>query len=106
MRPSMLPSLLQVAVTNINRGQKDCVFLRSAKDIFDGNEKETLAILLTGRRTHDWRSSKKDMVEIFDLKGILERIFQAVGHPCCLYRWPIMPVFDPGCAASININGK
>ena len=33
MRPSMLPSMLPVVLTNINRGQKDLVFLRSANVI-------------------------------------------------------------------------
>lgn len=105
MRPIMLPSLLQVAVTNINRGQKDLRFYEIGKTFSGGNERETLAVLLTGRRNHDWRSSKKDMVEVFDLKGILERIFQAAGLHAA-YTGGSMPVFDPGCAAFINSNGR
>ena len=46
----MLPSLLQVAVTNINRGQKDLRFFEIGKRYFIDGEKETLGILLTGRR--------------------------------------------------------
>jgi phenylalanyl-tRNA synthetase beta chain len=105
MRPSMLPSMLQAALTNINRGQKDLRFFEIGKRYFLDGEKETLSILLTGRRSQDWRSSKKDMVEIFDMKGIAERIFQSIG---------ISPVYGPNqwkvlessCAASMTLNGR
>jgi len=105
MRPSMLPSMLQVALTNINRGQKDLRFFEIGKRYFLDGEKETLSILLTGRRAHDWRFSKKNAVEIFDLKGIVDRIFLGLG---------INPVYgdnqwaslDPGCASSMTLNGK
>jgi len=55
MRPSMLPSMLQVTITNINRGQRELRLFEIGKRYFIDGEKETLAILLTGRRTHDWR---------------------------------------------------
>ena len=42
MRPSMLPSMLQAAVTNINRGQKDLRFFEIGKRYFLDSEKETL----------------------------------------------------------------
>jgi phenylalanyl-tRNA synthetase beta chain len=105
MRPSMLPSMLQAALTNINRGQKDLRFFEIGKRYFLDGEKETLGILLTGRRSQDWRLSKKDTVEFFDLKGVLERIFQSIGvYP--LYETNQFVVLDPGCATSIMLNGK
>ena len=79
MRPDLLPSFLQVAVTNINRGQKDLRFFEIGKIYSEDGEKEAVGILLTGRRAHDWRLSRKEGVEIFDLKGALERVFQSIG---------------------------
>lgn len=105
MRPVILPSFLQVAVTNINRGQKDLRFFEIGKTYFKDKEKETLGILLTGRRAHDWRSSKKEGVEVFDLKGLLDRIFQAVGISAA-YETIQFPVFDPACATGISMDGK
>jgi phenylalanyl-tRNA synthetase beta chain len=105
MRPAMLPSFLQVAVTNINRGQKDLRFFEIGKTYFKDKEKETLGILLTGRRSHDWRSSKKEEIEFFDLKGILERIFQTAGIDAA-YEGTNMPVFDPACAAAVIAGGE
>ncbi len=105
MRPILLPSLLQVVVTNFNRGQKDLRFFEIGKTYFKSGERETAAVLLTGRRSHDWRSSKKDMVAIFDLKGVLENIFQSIGANASFESAPV-PAFDPSCAATIIIEGK
>jgi phenylalanyl-tRNA synthetase beta chain len=105
MRPSMMPSVLQVAMTNINRGQKDLAFFEIGKRYFVDGEKETLAILLTGRRNNDWRASKKDTVEMFDLKGMVERILQSLGtNPDYVTnQWAVL---DNSCATSITLNGE
>ncbi len=121
MRPAMLPSFLQAAVTNINRGQKDLrlfeigkIYFKNKLDSrFRGNddadgvkEKETLGILLTGRRLRDWRSSRKEEIDIFDLKGVLERIFQTIGISAVYaekgdsLNCPLFP------AAAIIVDGK
>jgi phenylalanyl-tRNA synthetase beta chain len=105
MRPVILPSFLQVAVTNFNRGQKDLRLFEIGKTYFKDKEKETLGVLMTGRRYHDWRSSKKEGIEFFDLKGILDRIFQAAGIDV-VYEGVNMSVFDPSCAAAIFVDGK
>ena len=105
MRPSMLPSMLQVAVTNINRGQKDFRFFEIGKRYFLDGEKETVGILLSGRRSNDWRSSKKDAVEVFDLKGLVDRILESLGINA-VYAPNSFAVLDAGCAASITLNGK
>jgi phenylalanyl-tRNA synthetase beta chain len=105
MRPAILPSLLQVAVTNINRGQKDLRFFEIGKIYSKDQEREVLGLLLTGRRTHDWRSSKKEAVDIFDIKGLLERIFQTVGINAH-YEEASMSTFEEGNAAGITVDGK
>jgi len=96
--------MLQAAVTNINRGQKDLRFFEIGKRYFLDGEKETVGILLTGRRSQDWRFSKKDTVDIFDLKGIVERIFISIGVSPA-YESNSFAVLDPGCATSIKLNG-
>jgi phenylalanyl-tRNA synthetase beta chain len=105
MRPSMLPSMLQAAALNINRGQKDFRFFEFGKRYFADSEKETLGILLAGRRTHDWRAAKKEAVEIYDLKGVMEDVFRTLGIDPA-YGANQLPALDPGCAASITFNGK
>lgn len=102
MRPSLLPSMLQAALVNINRGQKDLKFFEIGKRYFADGERETLGILMTGRRFADWRLSKKDMVDVFDLKGALERVFQSAGVGPA-YQPAHLPGFDPTCCASLTI---
>ncbi|MBF0571827.1 MAG: phenylalanine--tRNA ligase subunit beta [Candidatus Omnitrophica bacterium] len=105
MRPSLLPSLLQVVLMNINRGQKDLRLFEIGKRYFIDTEKETLGILMTGRRTHDWRSPKKEGIEFFDLKGVMEGIFKNIGT-YAVYEKIQMPAFDTACAAAIIVGGK
>ena len=105
MRPSMLPSLLRVALTNIHRGHKDLRFFEIGKCYFPDGEKETLAILLTGRRYQDWRLSRKDAVEIFDLKGALEGIFQNIGVSAVYESVPLV-TFDTACSAAIRVGAQ
>jgi phenylalanyl-tRNA synthetase beta chain len=104
MRPSMLPSMLQAAVTNINRGQKDLRLFEIGKRYLIEGEKESLGVVWTGRRSYDWRSSRKDTVEFFDLKGTVERLFQNIGLSPA-YESNQFPVLDNSCAASITLNG-
>jgi len=105
MRPSMLASLLQAALTNIHRGHKDLRFFEIGKCYFPDGEKETLAILLTGRRYQDWRANRKDPVEIFDLKGALEGIFQNTGISA-VYESSPLETFDAACSAAICVKGQ
>ncbi len=105
MRPDMLPSLLQTALTNINRGQKDLRFFEIGKRYFPDGERETLGLLLTGRRVFDWRLDRKDTIEIFDLKGALEGVFENLGISA-LYETVLAPAFDPACSAAICVKDK
>jgi phenylalanyl-tRNA synthetase beta chain len=105
MRPAMMASLLQVALTNIHRGQKDLRFFEIGKCYFPDGEKETLAILLTGRRCGDWRLNRKDMVEIFDLKLALEGVFQKTGLSA-VYAAIQAEAFDGACTAAVSVGGK
>ncbi|MBF0511109.1 MAG: phenylalanine--tRNA ligase subunit beta [Candidatus Omnitrophica bacterium] len=103
MRPGLLPSMLQVTLTNMNRGQKDLKLFEIGKRYFINGEKETLGLLLTGRRTRDWRYPSKDVVDIFDLKGLLEGFFKALGRSP-VYKSVALPIFDPACSAEIDVN--
>ncbi len=105
MRPVLLPSFLQVVLTNFNRGQKNLRLFEIAKTYTQNKERESVGVLLTGRRNMDWRLSKKDTVEIFDLKGLLDRIFQATATTVT-YEEVHMPAFEASCAAFIKIKGE
>lgn len=105
MRLTLVPSLLQVALTNINRGQKDLRIFEVAKRYEQGGERDTLGILLMGRRYTDWRLNKKDSVEFADLKGILDAIVKAL-HIKVSLEASSNPVFDSSAGAEIVLKGK
>ncbi|MGE0267798.1 MAG: phenylalanine--tRNA ligase subunit beta [Candidatus Omnitrophota bacterium] len=76
LQPSMLPCLLSVLRTNINRGQKDLkVFELGKIYLSNGEEREMVSLIMTGTQRHDWRDRVKPSVDIYDLKGTLEQMF-------------------------------
>lgn len=79
MRSHLLPSLLTVAHTNINRGQKDLAFFEVGKIYPHGGEKETLGVLMTGWLRRDWRDPSPCPFSFVDLKGSVEKMLSQFG---------------------------
>lgn len=72
LRPSLFPSLLNIAHFNINRGERNLKLFETGKVYLAGQEKERLAVLIFGERTNDWRLMKKSQQDFFDIKGAIE----------------------------------
>lgn len=79
MRPSMLPSLLNVLQFNVNRFQKNIRLFESGKIYKPNKEKEALGIILFGEKEGDWRSEGKGSMDFYDIKGVVECILDGVG---------------------------
>jgi phenylalanyl-tRNA synthetase beta chain len=79
MRPSMLPSLLGLVLSNVNRGQKNIRFFETGKVYTKREEKDVLGIIITGVKDDDWRQTKKEEEDYYDLKGSLEQVFDRIG---------------------------
>lgn len=79
LRPHLLPSLLQVAHTNINRGQKDLAVFEVGKVYPKGGEREMLGLLLTGCLRRDWRRPQFQPFDFYDIKGAVERTLSQAG---------------------------
>lgn len=103
-RPSLLPSLLNVTLTNFNRGQRDLKLFEIGKRYSKDGEKDTLAILMTGKRHADWRLPRKETLEIFDLKGVIENLAQSLK-----LEFTILPtqanILENNSSASIKLQG-
>ena len=89
MRPSLLPSLLSAVLLNLNRGQKDLALFETGKTYASSHpsEKEALGIILTGKRSYDWRGASPE-ADFYDLKGMIEETFSRLGAG--------VPKFVPG----------
>jgi len=80
LQPSTLPSLLTIVKTNINRGQKNIKMFELSKIYLEnGEEWETLSIIMTGSQRNDWRSFDKRLLDIYDLKGAVGKMFDMIG---------------------------
>lgn len=104
LRPSLLPSLLSVALTNINRGQKDLRLFEIGKRYFIDGERVTLGILATGRRAGDWRTNSREAVDFFDVKGILQQIVSSLGLSVT-FETGASAGLDPASSAQVKLNG-
>jgi len=108
MRPSMLPSLLSIVLSNINRGQKNIKFFETGKVYTAKGEKDVLGIIMTGLREDDWRQIKKEDADYYDLKGALEQVFDRAGIKKNKIRFKPdqEKCFASGQGAAIFIGGK
>lgn len=80
LQPSTLPSLLAIVKTNINRGQKNIKMFELSKIYLqNGDELETLSIIMTGSQRNDWRDLDKRPLDIYDLKGAVGKLFEIIG---------------------------
>ncbi len=107
MRTSLLPGLLEVAARNTSFRTLDLhicevgrVYLPSGEALPD----EPLCVggLLSGLRNPDSWCSGKEQIDFFDVKGILESIFDRLGIPGTAFeRRDIEPYYHPGKACSL-----
>ncbi len=103
LRPGLIPGLLASASRNQRFGRPDLrlfeagrVFTATPKG--DEIEHEHLALLMTGARTRrSWADGKPSLLDIHDLRGVLEQICPGDLH--------FVPVEDPRllCACRIEI---
>ena len=106
MRPSLLPSLLSVALSNVNKGQKDLKLFETGKVYLPSGEKEILGIVMMGRQHCDWRRSLKDEVDLYDIKGVLERILEKLKIRNYFFESNSEVVFEAGQGVNLIIDGK
>lgn len=109
LRPSMLPGLLQIAKHNIDRQNFDISGFEVGRIHFrEGSqykEQSMAGILMTGcYRPHHWEH-KSDQVDFYDIKGILENLFEELGIVDASFKPSSLKTFHPGRQATIEANG-
>ena len=106
MRPSLLPSLLSVVLTNYNLGQKDLKLFELGKIYAVSGEKDTLGIIMTGRQNFDWRKQSKEQIDFYDLKGAIEALLIEAGVEKTSYAPIDKSFYEKNTAASMTVNEK
>jgi phenylalanyl-tRNA synthetase beta chain len=113
LRTSLLPGLLDNMRKNTSQ-QTDTLHLFEIGKLFFNTDKdslpkerEMLAGLITGNRTSQTWYSKKQPVDFFDLKGVVEDLLDALGMNDAVYSRlddQTCPYFEPGYGARISKN--
>ncbi len=108
LRPSSLCGIMDVLARNINRKTADMRIFELGKAYFCGDdgaasEKSVLAIALCGIKAKDWRN--KAMLDIFDLKGIIEALLEKLGISGYGFEAKTSPLLAPSASASIKVDG-
>jgi len=106
MRPGLLPSLLTVVHSNLNRGQQDIKIFEIGKSYSLKGEKDVLGLMLTGRMRQDWRVENKATCDIYDMKGTLEKCFEQLQLKNICFEAKRLNFFEEGQSAIILKGNK
>ncbi len=109
MRHSLLASVIQIAASNSR--YQDRIALFEIGPVFLEDEEELLpqeltrlSIILTGRREPaSWLNGTPEMMDFFDLKGVLEALFREL-HLDARYEAAEHPSYRPGRAARLLLD--
>lgn len=108
---SLAYGMLSIIAHNKNHKQNDLKLFELGKIILPKEkdklplEKQSLCLALSGKRKPmQWGESHKDEVDFFDLKGIIEEIFESIG----VAKLEVSPnkksLFEPDCSLSFLAN--
>ncbi|MBN2167972.1 MAG: phenylalanine--tRNA ligase subunit beta [Actinobacteria bacterium] len=111
MRTTLLPGMLNTALRNINRGNRNIAIYERGR-VFLANdpgklpeEIEVVGILLAGDRgLQNWSVEKNEDFDFFDLKGIMENISDVLGVSIN-YKPEERAYLAPGRSAGMFIDG-
>ncbi|HEU4963747.1 MAG TPA: phenylalanine--tRNA ligase subunit beta [Bacilli bacterium] len=108
LRTHMLPSLAEVVQYNRNRKQNDLAIFEVGKVFFPHEdttqlptEKMQVAGILTGNYGAAGVGEKRNPVDFFTIKGIVESLFDALGIQDVTYERMELPGMHPGRTAGI-----
>jgi phenylalanyl-tRNA synthetase beta chain len=106
LRPSILPGLIEAVAHNRRREQRDVrLFEIGARFSRTQGERRALALAWTGAADHEhWSAPARD-VDLFDVKGVIERIADLLGVD--LETAPaVEEAFVPGRTAVVTVAGR
>ncbi|MCR4336786.1 MAG: phenylalanine--tRNA ligase subunit beta [Candidatus Omnitrophica bacterium] len=101
LRPSMLPSLLNVVGLNVRRGEKNLRIFEIGKVYAPLGERETLGMIFSGQQKEDWRNPTRIDVDFYDLKGSVEAVLSMLGSDGLTWVSTDLPFFVVGQGAQI-----
>jgi phenylalanyl-tRNA synthetase beta chain len=104
LRPSLLPGLVDSVAHNRRHGRRDVGLFEIGARFSTAGESRGVGIAWTGARSEHW-SSGAPAVDFFDVKGLVERLAEALGVAIAFERCTV-PFLSPGTAATLLIGGS
>ncbi len=108
MRPSLVPSLVGTAVTNINRQQSRVRIFEQGLTFAVGDDypqEAKVAILLSGKAELERMGNRGGTVDFFDIKGEVEAFLSQLGITQASYVAAVHQGLHPGQTADILVDG-
>jgi phenylalanyl-tRNA synthetase beta chain len=106
LRHSLLPSLLEALTYNVSRKNEDVFLYELGRTYYPNQEIECISGVLSGKYSPLLWQGKRDVVDFFLVKGLLESLFDAIGFKQYSIQKPSTPIpnLHPGISASIVSN--
>jgi len=106
MRPTLMPGILHTVTWNLNRGNKDLMIFEVGRTYSKKGkhykEEEALSIVFVGERGASWED--RSQFSFFDMKGILEMLFERLSVSGAIFKNEGFPTFLTGEAAIIEVS--
>lgn len=109
LRSALICGMLDVVSHNLNRKVSDVSIFELGKSYScsgDGTpcESGVLAIALCGMKRKDWHA--KETVDIFDIKGVIEALFDRLGIRDYSFEVKPLPLLSPSASAVVKIGSQ
>lgn len=118
LRPTLMYSLLKNVKDNLNRGQEDIRFFEVSKRFVLSDDKieksvyinekrvserETLGIVLSGSFTKNLWAPKPENYDFFDMKGVVEAMFDKLNFKSYQLRRSVNSSYHPGRSVDLFV---
>ena len=107
LRPSLLPSLLQVVQFNLDHQRETLCGYEIGKVHFKNQERlieeNIVSLVLCGKESAVHWKEKSRKFDFYDLKGILENLFSALGISPTSFEPSSFPFLHPGRQAKVRL---
>jgi phenylalanyl-tRNA synthetase beta chain len=108
MRPTLVPSLLEIVASNLKHESTVCI-AELAHVYLDGkgdelpDERNLLALAMTGSRDPFGRFGSSGTIDYFDLKGIVDELMSSFRLPGATVSRADHPGLHPGRSATVSV---
>ena len=112
LRTTLIPGAIQILQYNFNRQIQDQFIFEIGKVFFPGGkdaklprEKESLTLLLSGKRPlGDWQNQAK-AINFYEVKGIVDTLLHELGVQEFRWEEAVVPMLQPGQSGRLLIKG-